>query len=145
MSSPQTGTVVWIGILFYTDPAGLRPYLTSQVTEQSPLGEAGLPAGMPVPAEVLPTGDAKLSLSVFPPDPVQQRSGNHTLDSLSRPEASRRAEAEEPQSRERHSQPEMGPKAEVTWGAEDEEIWRRLSFRHWPSLFSYYNITLAKR
>lgn len=41
----------------------------------------------------------------------------------------------------------MGPPAvaQVTWGAEDEEGWRRLSFRHWPSLFSYYNITLAKR
>uniref|UniRef100_A0A670JIZ4 Sterol regulatory element-binding protein cleavage-activating protein n=1 Tax=Podarcis muralis TaxID=64176 RepID=A0A670JIZ4_PODMU len=119
----MTGTMVWIGILFYTDPAGLRPYLASQVTEQSPLGEAGLPA-MPVPGEVLPTGDAKLSLSVFASDPVQQLSENQTLDS---------------------GQPDLGPKAEVTWGVEDEEIWRKLSFRHWPSLFSYYNITLAKR
>ncbi|MBN3300807.1 SCAP protein, partial [Amia calva] len=67
----MAGTVIWIGILVYTDPAGLRTYLAAQVSEQSPLGEAGLPP--------------------------------------------------------------------------DEETWRRLSFRHWPSLFSYYNITLAKR
>ncbi|XP_064352671.1 sterol regulatory element-binding protein cleavage-activating protein isoform X2 [Camelus dromedarius] len=37
------------------------------------------------------------------------------------------------------------PVPEVTWGPEDEELWRKLSFRHWPTLFSYYNITLAKR
>nr|XP_016854201.1 PREDICTED: sterol regulatory element-binding protein cleavage-activating protein [Anolis carolinensis] len=149
----MTGTVVWIGILFYTDPAGLRPYLASQVTEQSPLGESGLPAlPVPVPGEVLPTGgDAKLSLAIFPPDPVQQLSGNRTLESLGRQEASLRAEEEEEEQKQRwqkkagHGQPELGPKAEVTWGAEDEELWRRLSFRHWPSLFSYYNLTLAKR
>ncbi|KAH0627696.1 hypothetical protein JD844_003811 [Phrynosoma platyrhinos] len=144
----MTGTVVWIGILFYTDPAGLRPYLASQVTEQSPLGEAGLPA-MPVPREVLPTGDAKLSLAIFPADPVQQQqlSRNQTLDSLSQQEAGLQAEAEEEQRSQgsRGGQPGVGPKAEVTWGAEDEELWRKLSFRHWPSLFSYYNITLAKR
>nr|XP_056713725.1 sterol regulatory element-binding protein cleavage-activating protein [Euleptes europaea] len=137
----MAGTVVWIGILVYTDPAGLRPYLASQVTEQSPLGGAGLPA-MPVPGEVLPTGDAKLSLSVFPSDPVQQLLENQTSESLSRQEASRRSEEQESQGG--NGQPEVG-KAEVTWGAEDEEIWRKLSFRHWPSLFSYYNITLAKR
>ncbi|KAG8534850.1 hypothetical protein GDO81_030136, partial [Engystomops pustulosus] len=34
---------------------------------------------------------------------------------------------------------------QVTWGPDDEETWRKLSFRHWPTLFSYYNITLAKR
>ncbi|XP_053116226.1 LOW QUALITY PROTEIN: sterol regulatory element-binding protein cleavage-activating protein [Hemicordylus capensis] len=140
----MTGTVVWIGILVYTDPAGLRPYLASQVTEQSPLGEAGLPA-MPVPGEVLPTGDAKLSLSVFPSDPVQQLSENQTLDSLNRQEVGHHAKAEEQERRVSSGQPELGPKAEVTWGTEDEEIWRKLSFRHWPSLFSYYNITLAKR
>uniref|UniRef100_A0A8D2JAC5 SREBF chaperone n=1 Tax=Varanus komodoensis TaxID=61221 RepID=A0A8D2JAC5_VARKO len=126
LSFPQAGTLVWIVLLVYTDPAGLRPYLVSQVTEQSPLGEAGLPA-MPVPGEVLPTGDAKLSLSVFPSDPEEQLSENHTLDAAG------------------SGQAELGPTAEVTWGAEDEEIWRKLSFRHWPSLFSYYNITLAKR
>ncbi|XP_067326527.1 sterol regulatory element-binding protein cleavage-activating protein [Anolis sagrei] len=148
----MTGTVVWIGILFYTDPAGLRPYLASQVTEQSPLGESGLPAlPVPVPGEVLPTGgDAKLSLAIFPPDPVQQLSRNQTLESLSRQEAGLRTEEEEEevQQRQRRTgsrQTELDPKAEVTWGAEDEELWRRLSFRHWPSLFSYYNLTLAKR
>uniref|UniRef100_A0A8B9SRF5 Sterol regulatory element-binding protein cleavage-activating protein n=1 Tax=Anas platyrhynchos TaxID=8839 RepID=A0A8B9SRF5_ANAPL len=115
----MAGTVIWIGILVYTDPAGLRTYLTSQVTEQSPLGEAGLPP-MPVPGGVLPAGDPKLDLSVFPADPVQLSE---------KPDAAAGAEV----------------RAEVTWGAEDEEIWRKLSFRHWPSLFSYYNITLAKR
>lgn len=141
----MTGTVVWIGILVYTDPAGLRPYLASQVTEQSPLGDTGLPA-MPVPGEVLPTGDAKLSLSVFPSDPsVQQLSENQTLDALKRQEANYRAEAYERESKGSSAHPDLGLEAEVTWGAEDEEMWRKLSFRHWPSLFSYYNITLAKR
>ncbi|XP_044275428.1 sterol regulatory element-binding protein cleavage-activating protein isoform X3 [Varanus komodoensis] len=140
----MAGTLVWIVLLVYTDPAGLRPYLVSQVTEQSPLGEAGLPA-MPVPGEVLPTGDAKLSLSVFPSDPEEQLSENHTLDAAGRQDASHRAEAAEPEGRGGSGQAELGPTAEVTWGAEDEEIWRKLSFRHWPSLFSYYNITLAKR
>ena len=49
----QAGTVVWIGILVYTDPAGLRTYLAAQVTEQSPLGEGAL-APLPVPSGVLP-------------------------------------------------------------------------------------------
>uniref|UniRef100_A0A8C3PS70 Sterol regulatory element-binding protein cleavage-activating protein n=1 Tax=Calidris pygmaea TaxID=425635 RepID=A0A8C3PS70_9CHAR len=119
----MAGTVIWIGILVYTDPAGLRTYLTSQVTEQSPLGEAGLPP-MPVPGGVLPAGDPKIDLSVFPSDPIQ---------------------LSENQTQQRNGQTELGTEAEVTWGAEDEEIWRKLSFRHWPSLFSYYNITLAKR
>uniref|UniRef100_A0A8C9FA11 Sterol regulatory element-binding protein cleavage-activating protein n=1 Tax=Pavo cristatus TaxID=9049 RepID=A0A8C9FA11_PAVCR len=123
----MAGTVIWIGILVYTDPAGLRTYLTSQVTEQSPLGEAGLPP-MPVPGGVLPAGDPKIDLSVFPSDPIQL-SENQT---------------QQPEGRG-NGQTELGTEAEVTWGAEDEEIWRKLSFRHWPSLFSYYNITLAKR
>uniref|UniRef100_A0A8D0HTA0 SREBF chaperone n=1 Tax=Sphenodon punctatus TaxID=8508 RepID=A0A8D0HTA0_SPHPU len=147
----MAGTVIWIGILVYTDPAGLRTYLTSQVTEQSPLGEAGLPP-MPVPGGVLPAGDANLALSIFPSDPVQlsenqtqqQREQEEVLDSLNRQEANRRTWAERPGSRG-SGQLELGTKAEVTWGMEDEEIWRKLSFRHWPSLFSYYNITLAKR
>ncbi|XP_010850284.1 PREDICTED: sterol regulatory element-binding protein cleavage-activating protein-like [Bison bison bison] len=45
----MAGTVVWIGILVYTDPAGLRTYLAAQVTEQSPLGEGAL-APLPVEA-----------------------------------------------------------------------------------------------
>ncbi|XP_070585440.1 sterol regulatory element-binding protein cleavage-activating protein isoform X2 [Erythrolamprus reginae] len=142
----MTGTVVWIGILVYTDPAGVRLYLASQVTEQSPLGEAGLPV-LPVPGEVLPTRDAKLSLSVFSADPVQppppQLLENQTSESSRRQEGERRAE--EPLNARSRGHPEVGAKAEVTWGAEDEELWRKLSFRHWPSLFSYYNITLAKR
>ncbi|KAM9199669.1 sterol regulatory element-binding protein cleavage-activating protein isoform 2-T3 [Mergus octosetaceus] len=146
----EAGTVIWIGILVYTDPAGLRTYLTSQVTEQSPLGEAGLPP-MPVPGGVLPAGDPKLDLSVFPADPVQlsenqtqQREQKSGLDSLSRLEANQHSWAQGPEGKG-NGQTELGTEAEVTWGAEDEEIWRKLSFRHWPSLFSYYNITLAKR
>ncbi|KAM4685887.1 sterol regulatory element-binding protein cleavage-activating protein isoform 2-T5 [Amazona ochrocephala] len=146
----MAGTVIWIGILVYTDPAGLRTYLTSQVTEQSPLGEAGLPP-MPVPGGVLPAGDPKIDLSVFPSDPIQllenqtqqheQKSG---LESLSRLETNQHTWAQGPEGKG-NGQTELGAEAEVTWGAEDEEIWRKLSFRHWPSLFSYYNITLAKR
>ncbi|XP_067400605.1 sterol regulatory element-binding protein cleavage-activating protein [Emydura macquarii macquarii] len=147
----MVGTVIWIGILVYTDPAGLRTYLTSQVTEQSPLGEAGLPP-MPVPGGVLPAGDAKLALSVFPSEPVQlsenqtqqQREQKEGLDSLNGLEANQQLWAQGAESKGT-GQPEPGTKAEVTWGVEDEEIWRKLSFRHWPSLFSYYNITLAKR
>uniref|UniRef100_A0A8C5NNX3 Sterol regulatory element-binding protein cleavage-activating protein n=1 Tax=Junco hyemalis TaxID=40217 RepID=A0A8C5NNX3_JUNHY len=135
----RAGTVIWIGILLYTDPAGLRTYLTSQVTEQSPLGDAGLPA-MPVPGGVLPAGDPKLALSVFPSEPVQLPEN--------RTEPKARLEPEQqpwgPEGRA-SGQLELGTEAQVTWGAEDEEIWRKLSFRHWPALFSYYNITLAKR
>ncbi|KAM6314553.1 sterol regulatory element-binding protein cleavage-activating protein [Aegotheles albertisi] len=140
----MAGTVIWIGILVYTDPAGLRTYLTSQVTEQSPLGEAGLPP-MPVPGGVLPAGDPKVALSVFPSDPVplsenqtQQREQKSGLEPKQQPWT------QGLESRG-NGQVELGAEAEVTWGAEDEEIWRKLSFRHWPSLFSYYNITLAKR
>ncbi|KAM3822753.1 LOW QUALITY PROTEIN: sterol regulatory element-binding protein cleavage-activating protein [Vipera latastei] len=142
----MTGTVVWIGILVYTDPAGFRLYLASQVTEQSPLGDAGLPV-LPAPGEVLPTGDAKLSLSVFSADPVQPPPAplleNQTSESSRRQAAGRRAE--EPLNARSRGHPEVGSTAEVTWGAQDEELWRKLSFRHWPSLFSYYNVTLAKR
>uniref|UniRef100_A0A6G1RLM3 Sterol regulatory element-binding protein cleavage-activating protein n=1 Tax=Hypotaenidia okinawae TaxID=2861861 RepID=A0A6G1RLM3_9GRUI len=146
----MAGTVIWIGILVYTDPAGLRTYLTSQVTEQSPLGEAGLPP-MPVPGGVLPAGDPKIDLSVFPSDPLQlsenqtqQREQKSGLEALSRLETNQHTWAQGPEGRG-NGQAELGTEAEVTWGAEDEEIWRKLSFRHWPSLFGYYNITLAKR
>ncbi|XP_065600936.1 sterol regulatory element-binding protein cleavage-activating protein [Cyrtonyx montezumae] len=142
----MAGTVIWIGILVYTDPAGLRTYLTSQVTEQSPLGEAGLPP-MPVPGGVLPAADPKIDLSVFPSDPIQL-SENQTQQrgqqALSRLEPNQHTWAQGAEGRG-NGQTELGTEAEVTWGAEDEEIWRKLSFRHWPSLFSYYNITLAKR
>ncbi|KAM6087147.1 sterol regulatory element-binding protein cleavage-activating protein isoform 1-T3 [Chlamydotis macqueenii] len=146
----MAGTVIWIGILVYTDPAGLRTYLTSQVTEQSPLGEAVLPP-MPVPGGVLPAGDPKIDLSVFPSDPIQllenqtqQRDQKSGLEPLSELETNQHTWAHGPEGRG-NGQAELGAEAEVTWGAEDEEIWRKLSFRHWPSLFSYYNITLAKR
>uniref|UniRef100_A0A8C3GS03 Sterol regulatory element-binding protein cleavage-activating protein n=1 Tax=Corvus moneduloides TaxID=1196302 RepID=A0A8C3GS03_CORMO len=140
----MAGTVIWIGILVYTDPAGLRTYLTSQVTEQSPLGDAGLPP-MPVPGGVLPAGDPKIDLSVFPSEPIQL-SENQTQQREQKPglEPNQHTWAQGPEGRG-NGQVELGTEAEVTWGAEDEEIWRKLSFRHWPALFSYYNITLAKR
>ncbi|NWS81898.1 SCAP protein, partial [Toxostoma redivivum] len=139
----MAGTVIWIGILVYTDPAGLRTYLTSQVTEQSPLGDAGLPP-MPVPGGVLPAGDPKVDLSVFPSEPLQL-SENQTQQREQKPglEPNQHTWAQGAEGRG-NGQVELGTEAEVTWGAEDEEIWRKLSFRHWPSLFSYYNITLAK-
>ncbi|XP_064502824.1 sterol regulatory element-binding protein cleavage-activating protein [Pseudopipra pipra] len=138
----MAGTVIWIGILVYTDPAGLRTYLTSQVTEQSPLGEAGLPP-MPVPGGVLPAGDPKLDLSVFPSEPIQLPE-NQTQQREQQREPNQPPWAPGAEGRG-NGQGELGTEAEVTWGAEDEEMWRKLSFRHWPALFSYYNITLAKR
>lgn len=126
----MAGTVIWIGILVYTDPAGLRTYLAAQVSEQSPLGD-GAGAGHLGVAPVFRGADPTSTLSVHPPpDPTP---------------------LPENQSQEHHA--ELGPPyappppavPQVTWGSEDEEGWRRLSFRHWPSLFGYYNITLAKR
>uniref|UniRef100_A0A2K5SGM2 SREBF chaperone n=1 Tax=Cebus imitator TaxID=2715852 RepID=A0A2K5SGM2_CEBIM len=127
----QAGTVVWIGILVYTDPAGLRTYLAAQVTEQSPLGEGAL-APLPVPSNMLPASHPDPAFSIFPPD-APKLPENQTLPGEP-PEHGGPAEVV-------HD----SPVPEVTWGPEDEELWRKLSFRHWPTLFSYYNITLAKR
>ncbi|XP_053785380.1 sterol regulatory element-binding protein cleavage-activating protein isoform X1 [Desmodus rotundus] len=127
----MAGTVVWIGILVYTDPAGLRTYLAAQVTEQSPLGEGTL-TPMPVPGGVLPASHPDPAFSIFPPD-APQFPENHTLP------------GEMPESGAQVEGVHDSPVPEVTWGPEDEELWRKLSFRHWPTLFSYYNITLAKR
>ncbi|XP_029444056.1 sterol regulatory element-binding protein cleavage-activating protein [Rhinatrema bivittatum] len=151
----MAGTVIWIGILVYTDPAGLRTYLTAQVTEQSRLVDAGM-APLPLPG-VLPAGDTQSAFSVFPPgtsqpleNQSQQRDQKEAMDSLrDRLEAQPGAWGERPgiqaSEQTRGNLLEHSTKAEVTWGAQDEEIWRKLSFRHWPSLFSYYNITLAKK
>uniref|UniRef100_H3CES5 Sterol regulatory element-binding protein cleavage-activating protein n=1 Tax=Tetraodon nigroviridis TaxID=99883 RepID=H3CES5_TETNG len=109
----MAGTVIWIGILVYTDPAGIRTYLAAQVSEQSPLGDA-VAGALPPHLGVAPvfTGDPSSTLSIHPPaDPT----------------------------------PLPDNQSQISWSAEDEEGWRRLSFRHWPSLFGYYNITLAKR
>ncbi|KAF6101011.1 SREBF chaperone [Phyllostomus discolor] len=127
----MAGTVVWIGILVYTDPAGLRTYLAAQVTEQSPLGEGTL-TPMPVPGGVLPASHPDPAFSIFPPD-APKFPENHTLP------------GETPESGAPVEGIQDSPVPEVTWGPEDEELWRKLSFRHWPTLFSYYNITLAKR
>uniref|UniRef100_A0A669B311 Sterol regulatory element-binding protein cleavage-activating protein n=1 Tax=Oreochromis niloticus TaxID=8128 RepID=A0A669B311_ORENI len=130
----MAGTVIWIGILVYTDPAGIRTYLAAQVSEQSPLGDTG-GGGLPPHLGVAPVfrgGDPTSTLSIHrAPDPTP---------------------LPENQSQGHHGPPRAGPipqsppaVPQITWGEEDEEGWRRLSFRHWPSLFSYYNITLAKR
>lgn len=115
----------------YTDPAGLRTYLAAQVTEQSPLGEGSL-GPMPVPSGVLPASHPDPAFSIFPPD-APKPPENQTL----------------PGELPEHAVPAEGGHdnraPEVTWGPEDEELWRKLSFRHWPTLFNYYNITLAKR
>uniref|UniRef100_A0A8C2X7A9 Sterol regulatory element-binding protein cleavage-activating protein n=1 Tax=Cyclopterus lumpus TaxID=8103 RepID=A0A8C2X7A9_CYCLU len=131
----MVGTVIWIGILVYTDPAGIRTYLAAQVSEQSPLGDpggGGLAPHLGV-APVFRGGDPTSALSIHPPPdptpvPENQSQGHHGAAQAG-------------------PLPQASPPAvpQITWGAEDEEGWRRLSFRHWPSLFSYYNITLAKR
>ncbi|XP_063781345.1 sterol regulatory element-binding protein cleavage-activating protein [Pseudophryne corroboree] len=149
----MTGTVVWIGILLYTDPTGLRTYLTTvQVTEQSPMGEAGVP---PLPVPVLPASDPQSSLSIFPTgssqllDNQSQRDHQEVLETLRGGlEVSPRGWVEshpKDQSKLRPQTKEDQAYTEVTWGPEDQETWRKLSFRHWPTLFSYYNITLAKK
>uniref|UniRef100_A0A4W3HUY3 Sterol regulatory element-binding protein cleavage-activating protein n=1 Tax=Callorhinchus milii TaxID=7868 RepID=A0A4W3HUY3_CALMI len=122
------GTVIWIGILVYTDPAGLRTYLAAQVTEQGPLGESGLPP-LAVPPGVFRRGAAEDGLPGFPHH-VTPALENQSRKPLVPPEA---------------SPPDSDPKVEITWGSQDEEMWRKLSFRHWPSLFSYYNNTLARK
>ncbi|XP_053324030.1 sterol regulatory element-binding protein cleavage-activating protein [Spea bombifrons] len=138
----MAGTVIWIGILLYTDPAGLRTYLTVQVTEQSPLGGEVMP---PLPVPVLPAADPQNSLSVFPTGSSQllenQSQRKEALESLV---GRLEGWGEEQRDAGEESKEDRGH-AKVTWGAEDEETWRKLSFRHWPTLFSYYNITLAKK
>uniref|UniRef100_A0A8C6UG39 SREBF chaperone n=1 Tax=Neogobius melanostomus TaxID=47308 RepID=A0A8C6UG39_9GOBI len=122
----QAGTVIWIGILVYTDPAGLRTYLAAQVSEQSPLGDPGGGEHLGV-APVFRGADPTSTLGIHPPPeptpmPENQSQGHDILS---------------------HGPYPAVP--QITWEADDEEGWRRLSFRHWPSLFGYYNITLAKR
>lgn len=130
----QAGTVIWIGILVYTDPAGIRTYLAAQVSEQSTLGDPG-GGGLPPHLAVVPVfrgGDPTNTLSIHSaPDPTplpeNQSQGHHGSA--------------------RGGSLPLAPPAvpQISWGVEDDEGWRRLSFRHWPSLFSYYNITLAKK
>ncbi|KAG9471892.1 hypothetical protein GDO78_022327 [Eleutherodactylus coqui] len=150
----MAGTVVWIGILLYTDPAGLHTYLTTvQVTEQSPLGVAVVP---PIPVPVMPASDPQSALPILPTGSSQLLENQSQRDHKEVMETFR--EALEGNSRrswaegQRKDQSKVGPEfkedrahTEVTWGPEDEETWRKLSFRHWPTLFNYYNITLAKR
>nr|XP_014353135.1 PREDICTED: sterol regulatory element-binding protein cleavage-activating protein [Latimeria chalumnae] len=154
----MAGTVIWIGLLLYTDPTGLRTYLTAQVTERSPLGGPALPP-IPVPG-VFPAADVKSTLTVFTggtasplENQSQDRDQNQMMESLSRLEEVEVVRQDwgpdedgKPGGRaEGGGFSEHSVKTEITWGSGDEEMWRKLSFRHWPSLFSYYNITLAKR
>ncbi|XP_023187084.1 sterol regulatory element-binding protein cleavage-activating protein isoform X1 [Xiphophorus maculatus] len=128
----MAGTVIWIGILVYTDPAGIRTYLAAQVSEQNPLGDSGGGGLSPhlAVAPVFRGGDPTSTLSIHrapAPTPLPENQSQGHLG---------------PAGPLPHAPPSM---PQITWGAEDEEGWRRLSFRHWPSLFSYYNITLAKK
>ncbi|XP_032415290.1 sterol regulatory element-binding protein cleavage-activating protein isoform X1 [Xiphophorus hellerii] len=128
----MAGTVIWIGILVYTDPAGIRTYLAAQVSEQSPLGDSGGGGLSPhlAVAPVFRGGDPTSTLSIHrapAPTPLPENQSQGHLG---------------PAGPLPHAPPSV---PQITWGAEDEEGWRRLSFRHWPSLFSYYNITLAKK
>ncbi|XP_075684009.1 sterol regulatory element-binding protein cleavage-activating protein [Rhinoderma darwinii] len=150
----MAGTVVWIGILLYTDPTGLRTYLTTvQVTQQSPLGGAVVP---PIPVPVMPASDAQSSLSILPTGSSQFLENQSQRDHKELMETLREALDGNSRSSWAEGQPKdqskVGPKFKedpahtvVTWGPDDEETWRKLSFRHWPTLFSYYNLTLAKR
>ncbi|KAA8591910.1 hypothetical protein FQN60_017284 [Etheostoma spectabile] len=80
----MAGTVIWIGILVYTDPAGIRTYLAAQVSEQSPLGDPGggsLPPHLGV-APVFRGGDPTSTLGINPapaptPIPDNQSQGHH--------------------------------------------------------------------
>ncbi|XP_068091292.1 sterol regulatory element-binding protein cleavage-activating protein [Hyperolius riggenbachi] len=149
----MAGTVVWIGILLYTDPAGLRTYITTfQVTEQSPLGGAVVP---PLPVPVLPVSDPQNTLSIFTTSSAQllenqsQRDHQDVLESFRggldvSPGGWVESQPKD-QTKTRYETKEDKAHTEVTWGPEDEETWRKLSFRHWPTLFSYYNVTLAKK
>ncbi|KAG8536364.1 hypothetical protein GDO81_026520 [Engystomops pustulosus] len=146
----MAGTVVWIGILLYTDPTGLRTYLTTvQVTEQSPLGGAVVP---PIPVPVMPVSDPQISM--LPTGSSQllenqsQRDHKEVIETLRGAlEGNSRGSWAEGQQKDQSKAEFRGDWAhtQVTWGPDDEETWRKLSFRHWPTLFSYYNITLAKR
>ncbi|XP_060679735.1 sterol regulatory element-binding protein cleavage-activating protein [Hemiscyllium ocellatum] len=150
----MVGTVIWIGILVYTDPAGLRTFLTAQVAEQSPLGESGLPP-IAVPPGVFQRGDSKSSLPGFPSDvnaPLENQSRGtdqntkpNPLDALPLATPENVTDDDKQQVRSDTSLPENDFKEEITWGVQDQEMWRKLSFRHWPTLFSYYNNTLARK
>ncbi|KAJ3597345.1 hypothetical protein NHX12_000873 [Muraenolepis orangiensis] len=84
----MVGTVIWIGILVYTDPAGLRTYLAAQVSEQSHLGDPGGGGGLPPHlagvAPVFQGGDPAKTLGVLPareatPLPENQSQRHHSL------------------------------------------------------------------
>ncbi|XP_057691011.1 sterol regulatory element-binding protein cleavage-activating protein isoform X1 [Corythoichthys intestinalis] len=127
----MVSTVIWIGILVYTDPAGVRTYLAAQVSEQSPLGEDG-GGGLNPHLEVGPV--------IRGGDPTSTLTDRLTPDPTPLPDSQAQGP---PGAKAKPQSPPAVP--QITWGPEDEEGWRRLSFRHWPSLFSYYNITLAKK
>uniref|UniRef100_F6QZI8 Sterol regulatory element-binding protein cleavage-activating protein n=1 Tax=Ciona intestinalis TaxID=7719 RepID=F6QZI8_CIOIN len=41
--------------------------------------------------------------------------------------------------------PAINTNGEINWSMKDLQSYEYLSFRHWPTLFAYYNITLAER
>ncbi|CAB1334338.1 unnamed protein product [Coregonus sp. 'balchen'] len=129
-------TLIWIGILAYTDPAGLRTYLATQVSEQSPLGEGGaggLPPnlGSSLDQEGTPPAPSVSSPPRLNPPRFQRTSPRATMG---------------PPGKEYPTRPSPHPWCPRSAGGRRmRRAGGGLSFRHWPSLFSYYNITLAKR
>ncbi|MGH0159706.1 UNVERIFIED_CONTAM: hypothetical protein FKN15_037899 [Acipenser sinensis] len=108
------GTVIWIGILVYTDPAGLRTYLAAQVSEQSPLGQSGGLPPLSVPP-VFPVGDPESTLTVLPhPEPTPLLE-NQSQDQQRPPWTSQK---------DQPPGPDNTP--EISWSPPDEETWRRL-------------------
>ncbi|CAI9532812.1 unnamed protein product [Staurois parvus] len=103
----MAGTVVWIGILLYTDPAGLRTYLTTvQVTEQSFFWFFFFVPPLFVP--VLPASDPQNTLSIFQPALLNFLENQSQAGSKD-------------QSKGRPEMKEDQAHTEVTWGPEDEE------------------------
>ncbi|XP_075922338.1 sterol regulatory element-binding protein cleavage-activating protein isoform X2 [Petromyzon marinus] len=153
------GTVVWIGILVYTDPTGLRAYIASRVAQQSPLGGGDLTRmamaglfshetpGASSAAAALSAGDAASTVAAAPGESGAGREpGRGSVPPDAGPGQPPPAPAPRGwESLNVHAERERPP-ADITWsGAQDEEVWRQLSFRHWPTLFSYYNISLARK
>uniref|UniRef100_UPI00358EEEE0 sterol regulatory element-binding protein cleavage-activating protein isoform X3 n=1 Tax=Myxine glutinosa TaxID=7769 RepID=UPI00358EEEE0 len=185
------GTVIWIGLLVYTDPTGLRAYIAERVSQRGHIGdgdfsnmalagfyaeqtdvagvkqETAFPTTNNIfqldtdinPQEIVRSNDAH-NFTPPLPDVVETRdrwegfgrdaAGSSRPDSPYMRGPDRRAEITAASGAKRargslkvHAERDL-PK-EILWDKNDDAIWRRLSFRHWPTLFSYYNVSLASK
>uniref|UniRef100_A0A8C4QPI0 SREBF chaperone n=1 Tax=Eptatretus burgeri TaxID=7764 RepID=A0A8C4QPI0_EPTBU len=185
------GTVIWIGLLVYTDPTGLRAYIAERVSQRGHIEngdfsnmalagfyaeqtdvagvkqETALPTANNLfqldteinPQEIVRSNDAR-NFTPQLPDVVETRNrwegfgrdaaGSSRRDTPYMQSPDRRAEITAAFGAKRtwgslkvHAERDL-PK-EILWDKNDDAIWRRLSFRHWPTLFSYYNISLASK